>query len=511
MDEAPSSVRLGSRGRRVSDWYDREGADGRAVWIFLALFVVVWTLFQIIVFWSICKHQDVYEVFVWSRHPAAGYYKHPPLAALIAAAWFAIFPAADWSFDLLAALNAAVALGAVDLIARRYVAADRRLLVLLLLLLTPFYQFYGQRFNPNAVLLSTWPIATYCFLRAFERRSMAWSVAAGVAAALAMLAKYYSVYLVAGFLVAALSHPRRGDYLRSPAPWVSILSGLAVLAPHLVWLARSGPWPLRYALAGPVSGSIAERLTTTLAYIAGGVAYVALLLGVYLLAARPTRRLLAATFWPADPDRRLLVVLLAVPLLLPIATALISGVVVKALWTMPAWFLSPIILLAPAEISKTRLATTRIVLAAALMTAVIFAAPLVAWRDFLVESEGGHVFCRAASDELTRAWRAATGRRLAIVTGSSELSAAAAFYSPDHPDVAQDYVGAPSLISDDRRTRDGWAFVCFATRPQCLDRAEAMTAGHSGVTRVEKDVAASFFGLAPVGTKVVFFLIPPQR
>jgi len=41
MGEAPSSARLGSLGRRVSDWYDREGADGRAEWIFLALFVVV--------------------------------------------------------------------------------------------------------------------------------------------------------------------------------------------------------------------------------------------------------------------------------------------------------------------------------------------------------------------------------------------------------------------------------------------------------------------------------------
>jgi 4-amino-4-deoxy-L-arabinose transferase-like glycosyltransferase len=306
MSEAASSARWRWLGRRISGWYDHEDADGRAVWIFLALFAAVWTLFQIVVFSSICKHEDVFEVFAWSRHPAAGYYKHPPLAALIAGAWFAIFPIADWSFYLLAALNAAVALFAVDLIARRYVASERRLLVLLLLLLTPFYQFYGQRFNPNAVLLSTWPIATYCFLRAFDSRSIAWSVAAGVAAALAMLGKYYSVYLVAGFIVAALSHPRRGDYLRSPAPWVSILSGLTVLAPHLVWLGRLGPWPLRYALAGPVNSSISEQLTTALAYVAGSIAYVSLLLAAYLLAAHPTRRLLAATFWPADPDRRML-------------------------------------------------------------------------------------------------------------------------------------------------------------------------------------------------------------
>ena len=180
----------------------------------LALFVLIWTVFQIVTLAPLCLHDDMLELFAWSRHPSAGslYGKHPPLAPLIVAAWFAVFPAANWSFELLAAVNAAVGLFAVDLIARRYVAGDRRLLVLLLLLLTPFYQFHSQKFNANAILLSTWPIATYCFLRAFESRRIGWAVAAGVTAALAMLGKYYSVYLIAGFIVAALCHPRRGDY-----------------------------------------------------------------------------------------------------------------------------------------------------------------------------------------------------------------------------------------------------------------------------------------------------------
>ena len=106
-------------------------------------------------------------------------------------------------------VNAAVALFAIDRIARRYLSGDKRLLVLLLLLLTPFYQFQAQRFASNQTLLSTWPIATYCFLRAFETRGLAWSAAAGATAALAMLGKYYSIYLVAAFIVAALAHPAR--------------------------------------------------------------------------------------------------------------------------------------------------------------------------------------------------------------------------------------------------------------------------------------------------------------
>ncbi len=500
-------------GPRIAAWYEGERDDGRAVWILLALFVAVWTLFQIIAFAPVCLHDDMLEVFAWSRHPSAGYGKHPPLAALLAAAWFAVFPAANWSFELLATVNAAVALFAVDLIARRYVAPDRRLLVLLLLLLTPFYQFHSQRFSPNALLLSTWPIAAYCFLRAFESRRIGWSLLAGATAALAMLGKYYSVYLIAGFVAAALLHPRRGDYLRSPSPWLSILAGFLVLAPHLAWLVMTGPSPLRYALAGHTASSTADELAKTLLYAAGGLAYVALPVVAYLFAVRPDRRLIAATLWPNDPDRRMLVLLLAVPLMLPMLTAPIIGVILTPLWTMSGWFLLPIILLSPAQLTVRRAATMRVALAVAIVTAaVLAAAPVVAWHNFAAEAETGHVCCRSASDELTRAWHAATGRPLALVSGDSALAQGATFYSADHPDSAPDFEwDTPPWVTDARRARDGFAVICFASDRACLAAAEQSAAGHSSVVRAARNVTASFFGVASASAKIALTMVPPQR
>src|ERR1700736_4971270 len=69
---------------------------------------------------------------------------------------------------------------------------------------TPPDTVHGQRFNNNQVLLWAWPLATYCFLRAFETRAIVWAAATGAATALAMLGKYYSIYLVAALVVAAL-------------------------------------------------------------------------------------------------------------------------------------------------------------------------------------------------------------------------------------------------------------------------------------------------------------------
>ncbi len=50
-------------------------------------------------------------------------------------------------------------------------------------------------------------------------------------------------------LIVAAGDARRGAYFRSPAPWVSIAAGFAVLAPHLAWVAANGVATFGYALA----------------------------------------------------------------------------------------------------------------------------------------------------------------------------------------------------------------------------------------------------------------------
>src|SRR5260370_2710165 len=144
-----------------------------------------------------------------------------PLVGWVGRGWTSVFALTNWWVEVMGLTNAGIALWAVDLISRRFVRGDKRVVVLLLLMLLPTYQFHAQRFNANAVLLATWPIATYCFLRSFETRQVSWAIAAGATAALAMLGKYYSVFLIGGFRFAALCHSQRRAYFWSLAPWVS--------------------------------------------------------------------------------------------------------------------------------------------------------------------------------------------------------------------------------------------------------------------------------------------------
>ena len=495
----------------ISAWYDN---DDRAVWILLALFVAIWTSFQVIAYSAIGIHDDLAEVFVWSQHPSAGYQKHPPLAGLIAAVWFKLFPVADWSFDLMAMLNSAVALFAIDRIAGRYLSGDKRLLVLLLLLLTPFYQFHGQRFSTNQALLSTWPIATWCFLRAFETRRVGWSVLAGVTAALAMLAKYYSIYLIAAFVVAALSHPQRWDYLRSPAPSISIFAGLVLIAPHLYWLATTGLGPFQYAMAVHGSGSSSDELMSILEYLTGGIGYVLLPVAVFAVAVRPERTMLGEMLWPNDADRRMLVVMLGGLFLLPALTAPLIGVKITSLWTMSGWFLLPIVLLSPARITLTRAAAVRVAIGVAILTAgVLAAAPAIAWSNFAKGVENGRAYYRVVGEELTRAWRTTMGGRpLTIVTGDPSLAQATSFYSPDHPDSAP-WFGLPPQpwVTNERLRREGWAGACFADEQLCLAAAEQHSADHPGVMRIEETLTVSFFGMSAASKQFIFILAPPQQ
>ncbi len=495
-------------GRSIDAWFDREH-DGRAVAILLVLFVPAWTAFHIVAQASVDLHPDLLEIYAWSRHPSAGYYKHPPLGGLMATAWFSVFPVADWSFHLLAMVNAAIALFAVDRIARLYLSGDKRLLVLLLLLLTPFYQFQAQRFASNQTLLSTWPIATYCFLRAFQTRGLAWSAAAGAAAALAMLGKYYSIYLVAGFIVAALAHPARLAYLRSPSPWISAAVGLIAFAPHLRWLMTSAFTPFDYVYAAHGGSSLGQVIASVGTYLLGGIGYVALPIAAYAMVVRPDLRMLAQTLWPSEPDRRMLVVLLAAPLLLPALSAPFLGVPLTSLWTMQAWFLLPIVLLAPKSVVVPRSRAVYVAASVLAVTALaLLAAPVAAWKKHTDGVKHGQAHYRALSDEITQEWRRHTQRPLTIVIGDIHLVGAVTFYGPDHPDSVPDFgLSVAPWVTPDRLKREGYVVVCDT--PVCTGQADRLTATEPRAIRREIELSRRYLGQPGEIARFIVVIVPP--
>ena len=478
--------------------------------------MLLYTAFAIISSASVGLHPDLLETYARGLHPAAGYEGHAPLAALMAGAWFSLFPPTDWAFHLLAMVNAAAGLYATDCIAHRCLDGDKRIAVLLLLLLTPFYQFIGQRFSADQTLLSTWPIATYCFLRAFETRSLAWSAGAGAAAAIAMLGSYHSGFLIAGFVAAVLAHHGRRAYLRSWSPWLSAAVSALMLAPHLQWLLA--PDIVLAAGRGDAAALHSSAPLTKVLWkdslcLVEGVASVGLLLAVYWIAVRPNRAILRETLWPPDPDGRMLVALLVAPLVLPAIVAPFVGTVLTPPWTMPAAFLLPIVLLRPKAAELTRVAAIRITALVAVITiCTLAAAPWLAQRTHAEGTRESREYYRPVSAEVTNAWRLATGLPLRIVMGNRDLASAVTFYSPDHPDAMPGFEIGPATpwITSERLAQDGWAAICNADDEKCVDAARQRASGKSNVQFVTYSTINRYLGKGGKLGRFFFILAAPE-
>ena len=373
---AERSDRAPARWRRpFLRWLD--GVEtGWAVPLLIVCFVALWTIYLAVAYAGSGLHPDTLEAWTLGRRFAWGYHKHPPLMGWVTAVWTSVFPLSDWSLQLMAMANAGLALFFVDRVARQFVTGDKRILVLLLLMLTPAYQFHAQRFNANAVLLALWPLATWCFLRAFETRSAAWAVAVGCTTALAMVGKYYSVFLVASFAFAALAHPARRAYFTSASPWISVVTGLASLSPHIYWLATTGASAFTYAMAH-ANGSFVSSLGEVQNFLLGLVAAISVSAVIWVIIAGTRLKQFAADFAAMSSGLRLLFYVAIGTIVLPVLTSLAMGTDLPSLWALQGLFLFVVLIVCGTRYPIERFYTVNVTVITATvgLAAVFVAAP----------------------------------------------------------------------------------------------------------------------------------------
>jgi len=349
----------------------------RTVLISLAAYWVLWTIYGTIAKSGQGLHPDMTELLDWSQHLAWGY-KHPPLAAAIVWAWFGVFPVAAWSYYLLAMLMPTLTLWIVWRLSAHYLDIEKRIFGLALLTLVPFFNFHALKFNVNTVLMPAWAATTLWFLRSYTTRSALYAALAGAGAAAAMLGKYWSIFLIAGLVAAAVIDRRRGAYFRSAAPWITVAVGAIVIAPHVFWLVQHNFEPFAYAMYVHGEKSFADVAISALGYLAGSAGYVAVPVIIALAAARPGRATLGDMVWPSDPDRRLAAAAFWGPLLLPVVGALASGTDITSLWSMSAWTLLPVLLLSPPAMTIAAVDTRRLLaFAVALPVVMAIASPAI--------------------------------------------------------------------------------------------------------------------------------------
>ena len=229
--------------RRLAAWLASRASDPKGgLWLvtgFAAVHAVLWTLILVNLKTGQDVHMDVAEAFAWGQKFLLGYGKHPPLSGWVAGVWFMIFPVTDWATYALAMATVGCGLVICWLLALRVVDRRRAFFVVVMLALYPIFNFKGFKYNPDLLQLVTLPLMVLAYLDAFEKRSVKSGLWLGLAGALALMTKYWVLTMIGAIGLAALIHPDRLKFLRSPAPWVAIAT-LAVAMSAAFHVAEAG-------------------------------------------------------------------------------------------------------------------------------------------------------------------------------------------------------------------------------------------------------------------------------
>jgi 4-amino-4-deoxy-L-arabinose transferase-like glycosyltransferase len=482
----------------------------RAALAFVVGYAVLWFIYAVIAKSSQDLNADMAEMVVWARELALGYSKHPPLPAWILWGWFAVFPLADWAYFLLSALTLAAGIFIAIELSAEWLAREKLSLVPFLLAAIPFYNFLGLKWDQNSILIPLWALAMWAMVRAIATRHLGWAALAGLAAAAAMLTKYWSVFLLAALAFTALADRRRGEYFRSAAPWVTAGVFIAAVAPHAWWLIVEDFPPVRWVTTRRFAQSTADLLGSFGSYTLGTTAYAGATLLLVALFIRPTRAAIADSWFPRD-DRRGAALMFWTPLLLPFVPAAIKSISLISLWNTQALNLLPVMALASPLVVVPRIVVQRIAaVVTALTLLVVAASPVVAFVILKQGVENDAAYARLVMQAAEREWRQVTDRPLRLIAGPFTLVSSAAFYGSTRPSTFADFSPYLSPWADAARIRREGIAVMYATDSPWFNVATKYVEAAPVARRSEVTLARRWLGLESRPKTFVIAIVPPQ-
>jgi 4-amino-4-deoxy-L-arabinose transferase-like glycosyltransferase len=425
---------------------------------------------------------DMVEAYAWAQGWQWGYYKHPPLSAWVAGLWFSVVPESHWGYSLLAALNGAVGLAGLALLAREFLPRRWVLLCVMAASLTPGITTLAMRFNANAILISTWPWAMALFARLMRRQQPLDAVLCGGVCALAVLGKYYSGVLLAALLACALLVPEWRRIWRTRAAWLALATFFTCLLPHLLWLLAQTSGPLQYAAHATAQSSPGQALMRALHFALSQWVFPALAFALLWLGlSGPTR---TRAWWLAvtsvlRPRWQAPWLLGMVPVLATVLGTVVTDARTASVWGLP--ISAGLVLLAAsraheagAEVDTRRL--WRALLSLWLVIALL--SPLWWLTRARLQTPGVTEPRIELAQALDAFWRREESTPLRWVTGTRALAASTSFYL--HGRARYWSLWSPGIetpwVEIDEVRDEGSLIVCAQEDTDCQDEAEAWSA-----------------------------------
>jgi Dolichyl-phosphate-mannose-protein mannosyltransferase len=405
---------------------------------FILLHFAVWTALPALLYPNLPL--DLIEALTYGREWQLGYDKLPPLP------WWLVeivhrTVGHDIGYYALAQLAVIGAFAGVWFTARSIVGPIAALIALLIIDGLHYFQYTAAKFNHDVIQLPLWAWAGYFFHAALRRGHVASWAMLGLMLGSALWAKYFVVMLAVPLALFLLLDREARNTLAGIGPWLAAAMAVVVAAPHLLWLWQNDFLPFVYAQrrAAPSRGFFDHVAHPTLFALS------------QLLFLIPTLLIAAPLIWPrprvpiartADAfDRRIVALLAFGPAAATIALSAATGRGAIAMWGYPLWlFLGLwIVMETPRMLDAARLA--RITATWGLVFAALSVAFIVNYSILpLLDHRYRAVFYPGdrLGDELSRRFRAATGKPLVYVIGSMWDGGNVAHYAPEHPRVLID-------------------------------------------------------------------------
>jgi 4-amino-4-deoxy-L-arabinose transferase-like glycosyltransferase len=224
------AVREEKAGGRAVGTAAEEGYWRAALW---AVFAV--TALRLV--WLASSRTDLYpdeaQYWLWSLHPAFGYYSKPPIVAWLIALTTGLFGDSELAVRLSAPLLHFGTALVTFAIARRLYDARIAAWSAVTYATLPGVSASSIIMSTDAPLLLCWAVALYAFLRAREEDGGRWWLVVGAAAGFGLLAKYAMAYWLISALLYLLvfrdEWRHLGRFLGAAA------LALVIYAPNFVW------------------------------------------------------------------------------------------------------------------------------------------------------------------------------------------------------------------------------------------------------------------------------------
>ena len=201
----------------------------------VALVVLGFAAFHVWAASFVLPFPDEAYYWLWSTHPAVGYYDHPPMVAW----WIAL---GTFLFgDTLLGVRAVFIAGVIAASAAIYVTArilfDRPTAALAAMWFnaTILIAATGMIATPDGPSTLFWALAVMAFAVVVKTGRGAWWLAVGLFAGLGAASKYHVLFLGPGLLLALAADRDLRHWLINPWPWAGGLVALLAFSPVIAW------------------------------------------------------------------------------------------------------------------------------------------------------------------------------------------------------------------------------------------------------------------------------------